>query len=123
MWSVAYNPLEPTLFASGSDDCTMKLWSANKINSIFSFSAKAKICSVNFNPHSRYLLAYGSAGVLQLVCVHIDFVLNFTGVFSTDHEVHYMDLRKPNQPLLELRGHKKAVSYVHLMGPHELVSA
>ena len=41
----------------------------------------------------------------------------------TDHEVHYVDLRKPNQPLLELRGHKKAVSYVHFMGQNELVSA
>ena len=63
MWSVAYNPQEPTLFASGSDDCTVKLWSMGQPNSIFSFSAKANICSVKFNPYSRYLLAYGSAGV------------------------------------------------------------
>lgn len=101
VWSVAYNPQEPTLFASGSDDCTVKLWSMGQPNSIFSFSARANICSVKFNPHSRYLLAYGSA----------------------DHGVHYIDLRKPNQPLMELLGHKKAVSYVSFMGPNELVSA
>lgn len=62
VWSVAYNPQEPTLFASGSDDCTVKLWSMGKANSIFSLSARANICSVKFNPHSRYMLAYGSAG-------------------------------------------------------------
>ena len=101
VWSVAYNPQEPTLFASGSDDCTVKLWSMGQPNSIFSFSARANICSVKFNPHSRYMLAYGSA----------------------DHGVHYVDLRSPNQPLLELLGHKKAVSYVDFMGPNELVSA
>lgn len=101
VWSVAYSPQEPSLFASGSDDCTVKLWSHGQPNSIFSFSARANICSVKFNPHSRYLLAYGSA----------------------DHGVHYLDLRSPNKPLLELLGHKKAVSYVNFMGPKELVSA
>ena len=101
MWSVAYDPLEPTLFASGSDDCTVKLWSMGKLNSILSFSTRANICSVKFNPHSRYMLAYGSA----------------------DHGVYYVDLRNPNQPLLELLGHKKAVSYVDFMSPNELVSA
>lgn len=118
MWSVAYNPQEPTLFASGSDDCTVKLWSMGQPNSIFSFSARANICSVKFNPHSRYLLAYGSAG-MWLVWALPFVALNS----STDHGVHYIDLRKPNQPLMELLGHKKAVSYVSFMGPNELVSA
>jgi E3 ubiquitin-protein ligase RFWD2 len=101
VWSVAYSPQEPSLFASGSDDCTVKLWSMGQPNSIFSFSAKANICSVKFNPLDRYLLAYGSA----------------------DHGVHYVDLRSPNKPLLELLGHRKAVSYVSFMGRNELVSA
>jgi E3 ubiquitin-protein ligase RFWD2 len=101
VWSVAYSPQEPSLFASGSDDCTVKLWSDREPNSIFSFSARANICSVKFNPHSRYFLAYGSA----------------------DHGVHYLDLRSPSKPLLELLGHKKAVSYVNFMGADELVSA
>ena len=70
VWSVAYNPQEPTLFASGSADCTVKLWSMGKATSIFSLSARANICSVKFNPHSRYMLAYG----------------------SLDHGVHYVDL-------------------------------
>lgn len=97
---MAYNSQEPSLFASGSDDHTVKLWSTGQPNSIFSLSAKANICSVKFNPYNRYLLAYGSA----------------------DHGVHYVDLRNPKKPLLEL-GHKKAVSYVNFLGPNELVSA
>ena len=70
-------------------------------NCILSISTRANICSVKFNPHSLYMLAYGSA----------------------DHGVHYVDLRNPNQPVLELLGHKKAVSYVDFMSPNELVSA
>ena len=101
MWSVAYNPQEPTLFGSGSDDCTVKLWSMGQPSSIFSFSARANICSVKFNPHNCYHLAYG----------------------SSDHGVYYMDLRSPSKPLLVIRGHKKAVSYVSFISPNELVSA
>ena len=89
------------LFASDSDDCTVKLWSMGQPHSLFSFPAKASLCSVKFNPHSRYLLAYGSA----------------------DHGVHYIDLRNPTKPLQELMGHKKAVSYVDFIGSNELVSA
>ena len=101
VWSVAYNPQEPTLFASGSDDCTVKLWSMGKATSILSLSARANICSVKFNPHSRHMLAYG----------------------SLDHGVHYVDLRKPTQPVMEFLGHKKAVSYVNFMSSSEIVSA
>ena len=98
---MSYCQQEPTIFASGSDDCTVKLWSMRQPHSLFSFPAKANICSVKFNPHCRYLLAYGSAG----------------------NGVHYIDLRNPTKPLQELMGHKKAVSYVDFIGSNELVSA
>ena len=42
---------------------------------------------------------------------------------SADAGVLYVDLRKPNQPVLELRGHKKTVSYLKFMSSTELVSA
>ena len=101
MWSVSYSQQEPTLFASGSEDRTVKLWSMGQPHSLFSFPTKAGICSVKFNPHARYLLAYGSA----------------------DHRVYYTDLRNPTKPLQELMGHKKAVMYVDFIGSNELVSA
>ncbi|KAG8477478.1 hypothetical protein CXB51_030786 [Gossypium anomalum] len=43
-WSVDFSQADPTKFASGSDDCSVKLWSINKFSS--------------FSPH---LLAFGSA--------------------------------------------------------------
>ena len=45
------------------------------------------------------------------VCVH------------ADHSVHYRDLRNPTLPLHELKGHRKAVSYVQFMNQSEIVSA
>ena len=90
----------PNLFASGSDDGTIKLWNVSQPDAVLSLPSKTTIHSVKFNPHSRYMLAYGAA----------------------DHGVHYVDLRSPKQPL-KLVGHKKAVSYVDFMSPNEIVSA
>ena len=42
---------------------------------------------------------------------------------STDHHIHYYDLRRPREPLLVLKGHRKAVSYVRFLNRDELVSA
>jgi len=33
-WSVDFSPVCPTKFASGSDDCTVKLWSISEVNPI-----------------------------------------------------------------------------------------
>ena len=85
VWSVVYNPSEPTMYASGSDDCTgtlqcviivccmssslslslslsVKLWCNSRPHSIFTIDAKANVCSVRFHPVDRHYLAYGSAG-------------------------------------------------------------
>lgn len=83
VWSVVYNPAEPTMYASGSDDCTgntqvahtsniamysslslisVKLWCTSRPHSIFKIDAKANVCSVRFHPVERHYLAYGSAG-------------------------------------------------------------
>ncbi|KAJ8451161.1 hypothetical protein Cgig2_026970 [Carnegiea gigantea] len=43
-WSVDFSQLDPTKLASGSDDCSVKLWSINE-----------------FSAHSSNLLAFGSA--------------------------------------------------------------
>ena len=61
---------------------------------------RANVCSVKFHPESAHLLSIGSA----------------------DHNVHCYDLRQTSKPLMTLRGHRKAVSYVCWVGD-ELVSA
>ena len=100
-WSVDFNKVDTKLVASGSDDAKVKLWSANMENSVTSLEAKANVCSVKFNPNSRYHLAFGSA----------------------DHCVHYYDLRNTKNPLMVFKGHKKAVSYVKFLNKEEIVSA
>ncbi|KAF2361731.1 WD40 repeat, partial [Trinorchestia longiramus] len=100
-WSVDFNKMDTKLIASGSDDACVKLWHLDSDRSITSLEAKANVCCVQFNPDSRYRLAFGSA----------------------DHCVHYYDLRKMKEPLRLFKGHKKAVSYVKFISGDELVSA
>ena len=35
-WSVDFSPSDPTKFVSGSDDCSVKLWSVNEVKLFFS---------------------------------------------------------------------------------------
>lgn len=100
-WSVDFSPTDPMRFASGSDDCKVKVWSINQPNSIMTMESKANICSVKFNPENSNFLAFGSA----------------------DHHVYYYDVRSIKEPYLQLKGHKKAVSYVRFLSNNELVSA
>lgn len=44
-------------------------------------------------------------------------------VYNIDHSIHYMDMRMPQAPLHQLKGHRKAVSYVQFMSNSEVVSA
>ena len=69
--------------------------------SLATLEAKANVCCVQFNPESRYHLAFGSA----------------------DHCVHYYDLRNMKSCLKVFQGHKKAVSYVKFISKDEIVSA
>lgn len=100
-WSVDFNKMDTKLIASGSDDSRVKLWHLDKERSIFSLEAKANVCCVQFNPCSRFHLAFGSA----------------------DHCVHYYDLRNMQEPLKVFKGHRKAVSYVKFISSEEIVSA
>ncbi len=98
----------------------VKLWSANCNQSIYTLDTKANVCSVQFHPTNRFYLAFGSAG--ESVCT--DSENPCLGVYlNTDHSIHYMDMRKPQAPLRQLKGHRKAVSYVQFMSNCEVVSA
>ncbi|KAJ3232451.1 coatomer subunit alpha [Chytriomyces hyalinus] len=101
VWSVDFNTSDPLLLASGSDDCKVKIWSANQRGSVQTIESKANICSVKWNPVSERHIAFGSA----------------------DHHIHYYDLRNAASPLYILEGHKKAVSYVKFISSNEIVSA
>lgn len=101
-WSVDFSRLNPTLFASGSDDGRVKIWSVNQINSVMTIENKDKlnVCSVKFNPGHPDQIAFG----------------------SLDHCVHYFDLRNMREPLHVFSDHTRTVSYVNFLSPNELVS-
>eukprot|EP00186_Timspurckia_oligopyrenoides_P003815 CAMPEP_0182444748 /NCGR_PEP_ID=MMETSP1172-20130603/3103_1 /TAXON_ID=708627 /ORGANISM="Timspurckia oligopyrenoides, Strain CCMP3278" /LENGTH=698 /DNA_ID=CAMNT_0024640377 /DNA_START=196 /DNA_END=2292 /DNA_ORIENTATION=+ len=100
-WSVDFSTVNPTMFASASDDGRIKIWSTTQLNSVTTIENRANVCCVKFNPESAFHIAFGSA----------------------DHNVHYYDLRYPRDALSVFRGHSKAVSYVKFLSGTEIVSA
>ncbi|KAK6230568.1 hypothetical protein QUC31_002086 [Theobroma cacao] len=110
VWSIDFSSADPTILASGSDDCSVKLWSINQAIlflllvdgvSICTIKTKANVCCVQFPLHSGRSLAFGSA----------------------DHKIYYYDLRNSRIPLCTLVGHDKTVSYVKFVDSSTLVSA
>lgn len=100
-WSVDFSQLDPTKLASGSDDCSVKLWSINERNCLHTIRNIANVCCVQFSAHSSNLLAFGSA----------------------DYKIYCYDLRNANLPWCILAGHERTVSYVKFVDSATLVSA
>uniref|UniRef100_A0A5B6Z9B8 Uncharacterized protein n=1 Tax=Davidia involucrata TaxID=16924 RepID=A0A5B6Z9B8_DAVIN len=100
-WSVDFSHVDPTKLASGSDDCSVKLWSINEKNSLCTIRNIANVCCVQFSAHSTHLLAFGSA----------------------DYKTYCYDLRNVSHPWCILAGHDKAVSHVKFLDSETLVSA
>ncbi|KAL9268235.1 SPA1-RELATED 2-like protein [Drosera capensis] len=100
-WSVDFSRLDPTKLASGSDDCSVKLWSINERNCSNTIKNIANVCCVQFSSHSSHMLAFGSA----------------------DYKICCYDLRNTNVPWCILSGHEKTVSYVKFLDSATLVSA
>ncbi|KAF5734207.1 protein SPA1-RELATED 2 [Tripterygium wilfordii] len=100
-WSVDFSQVHPTKLASGSDDCSVKLWSISEKNCLGTIRNIANICCVQFSAHSTNLLAFGSA----------------------DYRTYCYDLRNARVPWCVLPGHAKAVSYVKFLDSETLVTA
>ncbi|KAK8693593.1 hypothetical protein V6N13_071170 [Hibiscus sabdariffa] len=100
-WSVDFSQADPRKFASGSDDCSVKLWSINEKSSLGTIWSHANVCCVQFSSFSPHLLAFGSA----------------------DYKVYCYDLRHARIPLCTLASHEKAVSYVKFLDSDTLLSA
>ncbi|KAK7292781.1 hypothetical protein RJT34_15634 [Clitoria ternatea] len=100
-WSVHFSLSDPKMFASGSDDCSVKLWNISEKNSVGTIWNPANICCVQFSAYSTNLLFFGSA----------------------DYKVYGYDLRHTRIPWCTLSGHGKAVSYVKFLDSETVVSA
>ena len=101
VWSVDFSPADPRRFASGADDCAIKLWDINQRNATYTIDSKANVCCVQFPNSDTSKLAVGSA----------------------QHSVTLYDLRNPRAPLRVFKGHKKAVSYVRFLDSEHIISA
>lgn len=99
-WSVDFSSVDPTKFASGSDDCSVKLWSITERKCISTIRSFANVCSVQFSADSPHLLAFGSA----------------------DYRTYCYDLRHTRNPWCTLSGHGKAVSYVKFVDSETIIS-
>ncbi|KAI3787571.1 hypothetical protein L1987_42138 [Smallanthus sonchifolius] len=100
-WSVDFSRVDPIKLASGSDDCSVKLWSINEKKSLATIKTVANVCCVQFSPYSTHLLSLGSA----------------------DYKTYCYDLRNVSTPLCTLFGHDRAVSYVKFLDSGTLVTA
>ena len=101
-WTVDYCSYDPKLLASGSDDGRVKIWSTDSEASVLELDVRANVCCAQYGPNDTHTLAVGCA----------------------DHRVHLFDLRKPNEAVAVLSGHRKATSYVRFLSQgKELVSA
>ncbi|ESW07213.1 hypothetical protein PHAVU_010G111100 [Phaseolus vulgaris] len=100
-WSVHISLSDPKMFASGSDDCSVKVWNINERNSVETIKMPSNICCVQFSPPSTNLLFFGSA----------------------DHKVYGYDLRHTRIPWCSLAGHAKSVSYIKFIDAETVVTA
>ncbi|KAM5555576.1 hypothetical protein ABKV19_023482 [Rosa sericea] len=100
-WSVDFSQADPTKFASGSDDFSVRLWDVKEENSINTIWNPANVCYVQFSAYSSHLLILGCA----------------------DYKIYGYDLRHTRMPWCTLPGHEKAVSYVRFVDKETLVSA
>jgi hypothetical protein len=62
VWSIAFAPKQPSLFASGSDDHTLRLWNTEQATSTLSVDLKTNVLCVAANPWDAHVFALGTAG-------------------------------------------------------------
>ncbi len=62
IWSVDFSREEADMFATGSDDGKVRLWTTGERDALMSLDVQANVCSVQFCPEAGHLLAVGSAG-------------------------------------------------------------
>lgn len=103
IWSIDYNKDMPDLIASASDDGTVRMWDNSSEHSVATISSPnaSPVCCAEFGPASSSLLA--------LACA--------------DSNVYVYDTRIQSHPLLTLRHHQRAASYVRFLNRHYLVSS
>ena len=100
-WSVNFSKTDASLLASGSDDGTVKIYSTKQNRSVLTVETMANVCSVQYHPTNFHYIAIG----------------------CSDHQAYVYDLRNPNEPVVTLSGHKRAISYAAYSKDSEIITA
>nr|KYP56338.1 Protein SUPPRESSOR OF PHYA-105 [Cajanus cajan] len=119
-WSVHFSQSDPKLFASGSDDCSVKLWNISE--------ACFLLCTLNSKPLLTHSILKNSLGTIwnpaNICCVQFSaYSTNLLFFGSADYKIYGYDLRHTRIPWCTLSGHGKAVSYVKFIDAEAVVSA
>eukprot|EP00892_Ulva_mutabilis_P002130 jgi/Ulvmu1/11918/UM081_0078.1 len=101
VWSLSYSALRPTVFVSGSDDCTVRLWDTKQHKHAWVADLGANVCGVAFSPWDEHIVACGTAA----------------------HSISVFDVRNNKTPLSSVQGLGKTVAYVRFVSRSELVAS
>lgn len=106
VWSVSHSLQRPHLCASAAEDGVVRVWGGSGMRSCLAAlrpggASRAPACGVHLSPFDGDLAAVACA----------------------DHSAYIYDLRRADQPLLQLAGHARAVSYVQWLAPGRLATA
>lgn len=93
VWSLSFSALRPSVFVSGSDDCTVRLWDVKQHKHAWVADLNANVCGVAFSPWDEYTLACGTAAHSISI---FDVRNNKTPISS----VQGASPRPPNPPLI-----------------------
>jgi WD40 repeat protein len=84
LWSLAVSPINPDIFATASDDCTVRVWSIknNKIISITQLESKVRSCSFSADAMSLACgLSDGTLVVLKTQLAILTLFLIFNSLY------------------------------------------
>ncbi|KNH04275.1 peroxisomal targeting signal type 2 receptor [Perkinsela sp. CCAP 1560/4] len=145
--SVNFNNVQKTMFASGSNDQTVKIWDINRLSSVSTmFAHEKEVYEVSWSPHSAFHIAscagdgalkiwdirhnpgYSNTSVRGsslftaqagsgILSVDWNKYSNMLASSSIDNKIRLWDLRKLEKEVLTLHGHDAAVRRVR-WSPH-----
>ncbi|CAB81212.1 COP1 like protein [Arabidopsis thaliana] len=136
-WSVDFSEACPTKLASGSDDCSVKLWNINEAcSSILDFvvliATPTEISGIYTYEYINSTLDYSVnrnclgtiRNIANVCCVQFSPQSSHLLAFgSSDFRTYCYDLRNLRTPWCILSGHNKAVSYAKFLDNETLVTA
>ena len=101
IWSVKWSKGDPRIFASASDDASVRVWSSVSQKPPLVVSLQSSACDVDFSPEDAYTVSIACA----------------------DRNMYLYDLRNPRVPTNTFKGHSRTVSGARFTSKDELMTS